>query len=58
MKLNEEQSHLLIFGAKNYGVTLNIDASQRHQSDSESEKFLGVTLDSKLYFNAHIDQLL
>ena len=36
-------------------MTPNIGASQI--SESESEKLLGVTLDSKLDFNAHIDQL-
>ena len=38
MKLNEEKSHLLIFGAKSDGMTLNIGASQI--SESESEKLL------------------
>ena len=51
MKLNEEKSHLLIFGAKNDGMTLNIGASQK----SESEKLLGVTLDSKLNLNVHVN---
>ena len=55
MKLNEEKSHLLIFGAKNDGMTLNIGASQI--SESESEKLLGVTLDSKLNFNVHVNQV-
>ena len=55
MKLNEEKSHLLIFGAKNNGMTLNIGASQI--AESESEKLLGVTLDSKLNFNVHVNQL-
>ena len=55
MKLNEEKSHLLIFGAKNDGMTLNIGASQI--SESESEKLLGVTLDSKLDFNVHVNQV-
>ena len=55
MKLNEEKSHLLIFGAKNDGMTLNIGTSQI--SESESEKSLGVTLDSKLNFNVHVNQV-
>ena len=54
MKLNEEKSHLLIFGAKNDGMTQNIGASQ--MSESASEKLLGVTLDSKLNFNVHVNQ--
>ena len=41
----------LIFGAKNDGMTLNIGASQK----SESEKLLGVTLDSKLNLNVHVN---
>ena len=32
MKLNEEKSNLLIFGAKNDGMTLNIGASQISES--------------------------
>ena len=32
MKLNEEKSHLLIFGAKNDGTTLNIGTSQISES--------------------------
>ena len=55
MKLNEERSHLLIFGAKDDEMTLNVGASQI--SESESEKLLGVTLDSKLNFNVHVTQL-
>ena len=55
MKLKEEKSHLLIFGAKNDGMAINIGASQI--SESESEKLLGVTLDSKLNFNVHVNQL-
>ena len=53
--IDEEKSHLLIFGAKNDGMTLNIGTSQI--SESESEKLLGVTLDSKLKFNVHVNQL-
>ena len=55
MKLNEEKSHLLIFGAKNDGMTLNIGTSQI--SESESEKLLGVTLDSKLNSNVHVNKV-
>ena len=36
-------------------MTLNIGASQI--SESESEKLLGVTIDSKLNFNLHVIQL-
>ena len=55
MKLIEEKSHLLIFGTKGDRMTLNIGASQI--SESESEKLLGVAIDSKLKFNLHVIQL-
>ena len=55
MKLNKEKSHLLIFGKKSDGMTLNIGALQI--SESESEKLLGVAIDSKLNFNLHLTQL-
>ena len=55
MKLNEEKSHLLIFGIKSDGLTLNIGASQI--SESESERLLGLTIDSKLNFSLHVIQL-
>ena len=54
MKLNEEKSHILISGAKSFGMTLYTGASQI--SESESEELLGVTLDSEVDFSAHIDQ--
>ena len=46
MKLNKEKCHLLIFGANNDEVTINIGGSEI--SESESEKLLEVTIDSKL----------
>ena len=55
LKLREEKSHLLILGTKSDGMALNIGASQI--SESESEKLLGVTIDSKLNFNLHAIQL-
>ena len=55
MTRNEEKSHLLIFGTNSDGITLNIGASQI--SESESEKLIGVTIDSKLNFNLHVIQL-
>ena len=55
MKLSEEKSHLLIFGTKSDGMALNIGASQI--SEFESEKLLGVTIESKLNFNLHAIQL-
>ena len=55
MKLNEEKSHLLIFGTKSDRMTLNIGATLI--PESESEKLLGVTIDSKLNFNFHVSKL-
>ena len=56
MKLSEEKSHLLIiFGAHDDGMTLNSGASQI--SESVSEKLLGLTIDSKLNVNVHVNQL-
>ena len=57
MKLNEDKSQLLIFGVMNDGMTLNIGDSQISESESESKKLLGVTLDSKLDFNVHVNQV-
>ena len=45
----------MIFGSKNDEITLNIGASQI--SESESEKLLVVTLDSKLDFHTHVTKL-
>ena len=46
MKLNDDKCHLLIFGAKNQGVTINIGTIE--VSESESLKLLGVVIDSKV----------
>ena len=53
MKLNKEKGHLLIFRANNDEVTINIGGSEI----SESEKLLGVTIDSKLNFSHHVNHL-
>ena len=45
----------LIIGANNNEVALNIGASEI--SESESEKLLGVTIDSKLNFSYDVNQL-
>ena len=44
-----------MFGTKSDGMALNIGASQI--SESESEKLLGIIIDSKLDFNLHVIQL-
>ena len=48
MKMNEDKSHLLIFGKKEDQATVNISGSLIEESDEE--KLLGVTLDKKLNF--------
>ena len=54
MKLNEEKSNLSIFGAKSDRMTLNIGATLI--PESESEKLLRVTIDSRLNFNFHVSK--
>ena len=53
--LNEDKWHLLIFGAKEQGVTINIGTIEG--LESESQKLLGVVIDSRLNFSQHVNQL-
>ena len=53
--LNEDKWHLLIFGAKEQGVTINIGTIEG--LESESQKSLGVVIDSRLNFSQHVNQL-
>ncbi len=55
MKMNEDKSHLLVFGNKDGEVTVNISGSLIKESDEE--KLLGVTLDKKLSFKTHVNNL-
>ena len=55
MKMNEDKSHLLVFGNKDDKVTVNISGSLIKESDEE--KLLGVTLDKTLNFKNHVTNL-
>ena len=55
MKMNEDKSHLLVFGNKDNEVTVNISGSFIKESDQE--KLLGVTLDKTLNFKTHVTNL-
>ena len=55
MKMNEDKSYLLFFGNKDDEMTVNISGSLIDESDEE--KLLGVTLDKKLNFKAHVNDL-
>ena len=55
MKMNEDKSHLLVFGNKDNEVTVNISGSLIKESDEE--KLLGVTLDKTLNFKTHVNNL-
>ena len=48
MKMNEDKSHLLVFGSKGEDVSVNISGSLIQESDEE--KLLGLTLDRRLTF--------
>ena len=54
MKMNDDKSHLLIFGNKeNTSITIR----QSPLVESKNEKLLGITVDKKLSFQAHIDNV-
>ena len=55
MKLNEDKCHVSAFGTKYLGVTINIGTIEL--SESESEKLLGIVIDSILSFSHHVNQL-
>ena len=55
MKMNEEKSHLLVFGIKDDEATVNISGSLIEESDEE--KLLGMTLDKKLIFKIHVNNI-
>ena len=52
MKVNEDKSHLLVFGSKDGEVSASISGSLIQESDEE--KLLGVTLDRGLNFKSHV----
>ena len=54
MKMNDDKSHLLIFGNKeNTSITIG----QSPLMESQNEKLLGITVDKKLNFQAHINNV-
>ena len=55
MKMNEDKSHLLVFGSKGEDVSVNISGSLIQESDEE--KLLGLTLDRRLNFKNHVSNL-
>ena len=55
MKMNEDKSHLLVFGSKGEDVSVNISGSLIQVSDEE--KLLGLTLDRRLNFKNHVRSL-
>ncbi len=55
MKMNENKSHLPVFGNKDGEVTVNISGFLIKESDEE--KLLGVTLDKKMSFKTHVNNL-
>ena len=54
MKLSKDKYNTLSFEANNKGVTVNIWITE--VSGSESQKLLGVVIDSKLNFSHYINQ--
>ena len=54
MKMNGSKSHLLVLGNKRVEVTVNISGSLINESD---EKLLGVSIDKKLNFKSHVNNL-
>ena len=55
MKMNEDKSHLLVFGSNGEDVSVNISGSLIQESDEE--KLLGLTLDRRLNFKNHVSNL-
>ena len=55
MKMNEDKSHLLVFGNKDDQTTVTTSGSLIEESDEE--ELLGVTLDKKLNFKSHVSHL-
>ena len=55
MKMNEDKSHLLVFGSKGEDVSVNISGSLIQESDEE--KLLGLALDRRLNFKNHVSNL-
>ena len=56
MKLNKEKCHFLVAGHKHELLWVNVGKNQIWES--KSEKMLGVNVDSKLKFDAHVEYLI
>ena len=56
MKLNKDECHFLFSGNKHEHLFVNVGEHQFWES--RSEKILGVTIDSKLKFNKHVENIL
>ena len=55
MKLNEDNCHLIIVGAREEKVCMHVGEVQIEENDDE--KLLGITLDKKLTFNKHVQAI-
>ena len=55
MRMNEDKSHLFVFGSKGKEVSVNVSVSSIQESDEE--KLLGVTLNRRLNFKNHVSNL-
>ena len=56
MKLNADRCHFMVLGkSSNQDVTVNVGSSVI--KNTEKEKLLGVMIDKKLTFEAHINKL-
>ena len=53
MKLNDAKCHLMLFGNKSPGISVNISSSRIEKSDKE--KFLGITFHRNLDFTCHVE---
>ena len=53
MKLNDAKCHVMLFGSKSPGTSLNLDTSCIKQSDKE--ELLGITLDTNLDLKFHVE---
>ena len=55
MKMNDDKSHLLVFGSNDGEVSASISGPLIQESDEK--KLLGLTLDRRLNFKNHVSNL-
>ena len=55
MKLNREKCHFMVFGDQSNNLTLQIETIP--VIESKEQKLLGITVDKKLIFKAHVESL-